>query len=236
MVVALLLTPLPSAASQPPGFDVQAHAGGGGETTRESLRAFAKAIEIGVTTLEFDITVTADGQPLVWHDPTLAAQQCSDTGPAFPGDPAYPYVGKLVHELTLTQIRTLDCGKPSSEFPEAEVVWDNKIATLPEVFGLTNFGADVRYSIETKVAGDCPGVSADPQEFVDVILAAVRSAGKVDRVEIQSFDWGTLPLVRRDEPSIPLSALWNEQTWTPGVRRGSTVSTRPSSAIRQSAR
>jgi glycerophosphoryl diester phosphodiesterase len=216
-VVAALLALAPTASAQPSGFDLQAHAGGRGETTGESLRAFAKSIEIGVTTLELDINITKDGQPLVWHDPVIEAGQCSDTGPASPGDPAYPYVGKLVHQLTLTQVRTLDCGKPTAEFPHAEVLRSNKIATLPQVFELADsYRSDVRYNIETKVAADAPGVSADPQEFVDVILAAVRAAGKADRVEIQSFDWRTLPMVRQAEPSIPLVALWSDQTWVPG--------------------
>jgi glycerophosphoryl diester phosphodiesterase len=207
----------PTAVAQSPGFDLQAHAGGRGETTGESLRAFARSIEIGVNTLEFDINITRDGQPLVWHDPVIDGGQCSDTGPEHPGDPSYPYVGKRVRELSLAQVRTLDCGKPSNEFPHAEVVRGNKITTLPEVFALADsYRSDVRYNIETKVTADQPGVSADPQQFVDVILAAVRAAGKIDRVEIQSFDWRTLPLIHQAEPSIPLVALWNEQTWTAG--------------------
>ena len=212
-LAVLLASP---ASAQSSGFDLQAHRGGRGETTEESLRAFAKSLELGVTTLELDIGITKDGQPLVWHDLTIQPEKCSDTGAAFPGDPAYPYVGKLVHELTLVQIRTLDCGKRLDEFPRAEVVRGNKIATLPEVFALADaYWAGVRYNIETKVEADHPGASAEPQEFVDVILAAVRSAGKVDRVEIESFDWRTLPMVHRAEPSIPLVALYNEETWTP---------------------
>jgi glycerophosphoryl diester phosphodiesterase len=217
LAAAAVLAPLPTAWPQAPGFDLQAHAGGRGETTGESLRAFAKSLELGVTTLELDINVTGDGQPVVWHDPTIKPDQCADTGPASVGDPQYPYVGKLVHELTLAQLRTLDCGKPNSQFPRAEVVRGNKIATLPEVFALTDsYRADVRYNIETKVQADHPGISAGPQEFVDVILAAVRSAGKVDRAEIQSFDWRTLPLVHQAESSIPLVALYDEETWAPG--------------------
>ena len=218
MLVAIgVVAPLPTASPQAPGFDLQAHAGGRGEATGESLRAFAKSLELGVSTLELDINLTKDHQPLVWHDPVIESQQCSDTGPAFAGDPSYPYVGKLVHDLTLAQIHTLDCGKPASQFPRAEVVRGNKIAALPEVFSLTDsYRADVRYNIETKVAADHPAISAQPQEFVDVVLAAVRAAGKVGRVEIQSFDWRTLPLVRQAEPSIPLVALWNEHTWVPG--------------------
>jgi glycerophosphoryl diester phosphodiesterase len=216
-LVVTLFPPSPTASAQPAGFDLQAHRGGRGETTEESLRAFTKAIELGVSKLELDIVLTKDGQPLVWHDPTIEAEKCSDTGPAFAGDPAYPYVGKLVHELTLLQIHTLDCGKKLAEFPHAEVVRGNKIATLPEVFALADsYRAGLRYNIETKVEADHPGTSAEPQEFVDVILAAVRSANEVDRVEIQSFDWRTLPLVHWAEPSIPLVALYNEDTWVPG--------------------
>ena len=157
---------------------------------------------------------------MVWHDPTIDAGKCVDTEPAFAGDPQHPYVGKLVHELTLEQIRTLDCGKQLAEFPRAEVVRGNKIATLPEVFALADsYGASyqggMRYNIETKVETDHPGASAEPQEFVDVILAAVRSADKVGLAEIQSFDWRTLPMVHQAEPSIPLVALYDE-TWVVG--------------------
>jgi glycerophosphoryl diester phosphodiesterase len=214
MVVAVLTAP--TASPQPPSFDLQAHRGGRGETTEESLRAFAKSLELGVSTLELDIIISQDGQPLVWHDPTILPEKCADTGPAFAADSQYPYVGKLVHDLTLAQIHTLDCGKLLGEFPRAEVVRGNRIATLSEVFALTDaYRADVRYNVETKVEADRPAASASPQEFVDVILAAVRSAGNVDRVEIQSFDWRTLPMVRQAEPSIPLVALWDETTWTP---------------------
>ncbi len=214
------------------GFDLQAHRGGRGETTEESLRAFAKALELGVSTLELDIVITKDGQPMVWHDPTIDAEKCADTGPAFAGDPQYPYVGKLVHELTLVQIRTLDCGKRLAEFPRAEVVRGNKIATLPEVFALADsYRAGVRYNIETKVEADNPSRSADPQQFVDVILAAIRSAGKVDRVEIQSFDWRTLPMVHEASRRF---RWWPCTTKRPGrrTRRGWPVKTPPRSAIR----
>jgi glycerophosphoryl diester phosphodiesterase len=216
LAAVLVALPSPTAGAQGSGFDLQAHAGGRGAATGESLRAFATSLELGVSTLELDINVSKDRQPLVWHDPAIKPDQCSDTGPAFAGDPAYPYVGKLIHDLTLAQIETLDCGKPNPQFPRAEVVRGNRIAVLPDVFALTDsYRADVRYNIETKVQADHPETSAAPQEFVDVVLGAVRAAGKVDRVEIQSFDWRTLPLVRQAEPSIPLVALWDEQTWVP---------------------
>jgi glycerophosphoryl diester phosphodiesterase len=194
----------PTASADPVDFDVVAHRGGPGDTHNgESLPAFANALETGVSTVELDIGITKDQQPVVWHDEFIDSAKCADTAPALIGDPQYPYVGQLVHELTLAQIRTLDCG--------------NTIAVLPEVFAVVDqYAADVRYDIETKVDAEQPSRTASPATFVDVILNAVRAAGKVDRVEIESFDWRTLPLVHRSEPSIPLAALWNQQTWAPG--------------------
>jgi glycerophosphoryl diester phosphodiesterase len=216
LAVVAIHAALPTVAAQASSFDLVAHRGGRGEATEESSRAFTKSLELGVSTLEFDIVISRDHQPLVWHDPVIQPDKCTDTEPAFAGDPQYPYVGKLVHELTAAQIRTLDCGKPASEFPRAEVVPGNKITTLPQVFALTDsYRADVRYDVETKVDAANPAMSAGPQEFVDVVLAAVRSAGKVDRVEIESFDWRVLPMVRQAEPSIPVVALWSQTTWTP---------------------
>lgn len=204
-------------ASAAADFDLQAHRGGRGETTEDSLRAFAKALELGVSTLELDIVLSRDGQPMVWHDPVIQADKCSDTAPAFPGDPQFPYVGKAVWQLTAAQLHTLDCGKLLPAFPQAEVVRGNRIATLPEVFALADrYRTGVRYNIETKIEADKPEMSAPPGQFVDVILAAVRAAGKQDLVEIQSFDWRTLPLVRAAAPSIPRIALWDETTFVPG--------------------
>jgi glycerophosphoryl diester phosphodiesterase len=214
-VVAALIAP--TAAAESADFDLQAHRGGRGETTEESLRGFAKALELGVSTLELDIVLSKDRQPMVWHDPMIQADKCTDTGPLFVGDPQFPYVGKLVVDLTSQQLHTLNCGTQLAAYPNAEVVTGNKIATLPAVFALTDsYGADVRYNIETKVEAEKPETSAPPQEFVDVILGAVRAAGKLDRVEIQSFDWQTLPMVRAQEPTVPLVALWDETTWVPG--------------------
>jgi len=192
---------MPSGKASPVSFDLQAHRGGRGETTEESLRAFAKSLELGVSTLELDIVLTRDGHPLVWHDPVLEPAKCADTGPAFADDPDYPYVGRRVAELSLEQIRTLDCGHLLPEFPDAEVVRGNVIATLPEVFALAGH-TGVRYNIETKVDG------GNQRQIVAAILAAVRAAGKLDAVDIQSFDWSTLPMVRAAEPAISLVALW----------------------------
>lgn len=199
-------------------LDLQAHRGGRGEHTEESATAFRKALDLGVTTLEFDITITKDGVPAVWHDPQIQADKCSDTKPVTPGDKQFPYVGKLVHELTWKQIQTMNCDKVLKDFPKAEPAKGNKILQLSDVFAITSERkADVSYNIETKVEGEHRSQSAEPKAFVDAILKEVDAAGVADRVTIQSFDWRSLPLVRAKAPRIPLVMLWDNTTWHAGT-------------------
>lgn len=197
----------------PAGFDLQTHRGGRGEWTEESLRAMENSLALGVSTLEFDVVITKDGVPLVWHDPAIEAEKCSDTAPATPNDPQFPYVGKLVHDLTAEQIATLECAKQLENFPAAEVIEGNRIATLGQMLDATRGAEGVHYNIETKIEGEKRGDSAEPEEFVNAILDEVDRAGVTDRVMIQSFDWRSLPLVAERNDSIPLVLLWDETTW-----------------------
>jgi hypothetical protein len=64
-------------------------------------------------------------------DPT----KCLDTQPVFPNDPDYPYVGKYIANLTLAQIKTLDCGSQRlAGFPLQLTIPGTKISTLQEMF------------------------------------------------------------------------------------------------------
>src|SRR5262245_32253739 len=104
-------------------FDVQAHRGGIGLTTEESPRGFAKALKLGVTTLELDTHVTKDLKVVVNHDRQISGTKCQDTGPVTAGDPMYPYVGKFIKDLTLAEIKTMNCGyQQLPGFPDQEVV------------------------------------------------------------------------------------------------------------------
>jgi glycerophosphoryl diester phosphodiesterase len=222
--LAALVLVVPAAAGASPGrvgnhlpapgpkqFDIQAHRGGLGLTTENTLEAFAKAIELGVTTLELDIQITEDGHAVVTHDRQVSAVKCDDTAPAFPGDPEFPYVGDYIHTLTLAQVWTLDCGTLLADHPNAEVVEGARIPLLSEVFALVDcYGANkVWFNIETKVEAGAPQQTAPREQFVQVVLREIEAAGVRNRVTIQSFDWGALMRVRELEPRIPIVALTN---------------------------
>ncbi|GGE30171.1 putative glycerophosphoryl diester phosphodiesterase precursor (GlpQ) [Marinithermofilum abyssi] len=196
----------------PDGFDLQAHRGGIGLTVESTIASFSRALEVGVSTLELDVQITEDHQAVVTHDRKVSGAKCRDTGPAFAGDPEYPYVGDYVKNLTLAQVRTLDCGSQTlPQFPEQRPSPGARMPLLSEVFDLVKrYNADkVWMNIETKVEAGAPEETAPREEFVQIVAKEVREADMLDRVSIQSFDWGALMRMREVEPRLPIVALTN---------------------------
>jgi glycerophosphoryl diester phosphodiesterase len=196
-------------------FDLQSHRGGRGEWTEESLAAFANSLKLGVTTLELDTHLTSDGKTIVWHDDTIQADKCVDTAPATPGDAAFPYVGDRVAELSLAQIKTLDCGFTQLKgYPEQEVIEGNRIAELKDVFQLVGDARakKVRFNIETKVEDGRSG-GEGMVALTKAVVTEIYAAGMAERSTVQSFDWSSLNLTRKIAPELPLAALSSGDAW-----------------------
>jgi glycerophosphoryl diester phosphodiesterase len=209
-----LLAPTAAVAAPAPRarFDLQAHRGGLGMTTEESLAGFAKAMRLGVSTLELDTQVTSDRKVVVTHDRQISAVKCRDTAPVTAGDPLFPYVGKYVKDLTLRQIKTLDCGyQQLPGFPEQQVVRGFRMVELKDVFTLVKrYHADgITLNIETKVEAGAPEQTAPRELFVRRVHQEIRASGIEKQVTVQSFDWGALRVMHRLAPRRPLVALTN---------------------------
>ena len=187
------------------GFDLQAHRGGRGLRPENTLAAFENALRMGVTTLELDIAITADGVAVVSHEPALYPGTTRDADGRWLKEP-----GPLVRSLTVAEVQRYDVGRlnPDSAygkpFASQQAVDGQRIPTLASLFALVKqLGAnDVQFDIETKVFPNRPTDTVTPEVFVDTLLAAIRDAGMTKRVMIQSFDWRTLALVQRLEPGM----------------------------------
>jgi len=246
--LAVTVTPLsPSHAAvgyadEQPMFDVQAHRGGIGLTVENTPPSFDGAIRLGVTTLELDVQITQDGEAVVTHDRRVIGAKCQDTAPVAPGDPEYPYVGKYVNTLTLSQVRTLDCGsKTLPQFPGQQASPGERMPLLGEVFDLVNAydAHDVQLNVETKVEAGAPSETAPREEFVQVVDAEIRAADIARQVTIQSFDWGALMRMQQGDPRLPLVALriaTSSRSASPARRRGWAASTSTTSAATSSRR
>ena len=193
------------AAHAATAFDLQAHRGGRGLRPENTLASFTNGIAIGVTTLELDIAITADGVPVISHDPFVNPALARDgEGRWLVGD------GPLIHSLTLAELQRYDVGRLNPThayargFPEQQAQDGERIPTLASLFArVRELGAtDVQFDIETKIYPDKPSDTVAPEEFVSKLLAVIRAAGMAERAMIQSFDWRTLALVQRVAPGM----------------------------------
>jgi glycerophosphoryl diester phosphodiesterase len=188
-------------------FDVEGHRGARAYRPENTMPAFQYALDRHVTTLETDTGVTEDGVLVISHNRAINSVHCHDTAPVFPGDPIFPYAGKLIRDLTLAQIKTLDCGFTDPDFPQ-QVRVPTQMPTLQELFDYVKAHATypVRFNIETKISplvDDTVPYDVFTQELVD----AIRSNGLEDRAMIQSFDWRTIMLAKKLDPNIETVAL-----------------------------
>jgi len=207
-------------------FDLQSHRGGRGEWTEESLTAFARSLELGVSTLELDTHLTRDDRVVVWHDDVMTASKCSDTTAAFAGDPQFPYADDRVRDLTLAQVQTMDCGyQQLPGFPEQVNTPGSRIALLTDVFDLLeeHRATKVRLNIETKVEVAGPAGAAEMEALTRAVVGDIQAGGVADRSTLQSFDWASLNLTKQIAPELPLVALSSGDAWMGVGQPGASV-------------
>ncbi len=211
--ILVLMGTLPVAADT---ILVHAHRGGRAFRPENTLASFRYGIAAGADVLELDLAVTKDNVLVVSHSPYLTQPASTDPhlqaaaveerhcdGPALPA-------GTLIHSLTLAQVKQYDCGvHPLARFPHQVAVPHTPIPTFDEVLDLASQGT-FAFNVETKSFPAHPEFTPTPDVFVRMIDDAVRKRGLQSRVILQSFDFRTLVAMRKIDPQIRLSALFED--------------------------
>ncbi len=217
-----LCAAFPLMASSPAiSLDLQGHRGARGLAPENTLAAFARALEIGVTTLELDCAITRDGVVVVSHDPRLNPDITRGADGKWLEAP-----GPAIHALEFTELQRYDVGRIrpgtayAGRFPRQQPVDGARIPGLAEVFALVRKSGNgtERLNIETKISPLDPAQTAAPDVFARALIAAIRSAGMQDRATIQSFDWRTLAVVQKAAPEIPTVYLTAQQGFMDNLR------------------
>jgi glycerophosphoryl diester phosphodiesterase len=204
-------------------FDLQGHRGARGLAPENTIKAFTRALEIGVTTLELDLAMTKDGILVVSHDSRL--------NPVHTRGPDGQFLereGPAIHSLTFDEVQRYDVGriKPGTpyaqRFAEQQGADGVRIPALTEVFDLVRRAkADhVRFNIETKLTPTSGSDTPEPETFAAALAKSVREAGLTARATIQSFDWRTLVAMRGVAPEIERVCLTIEDSDEDNLQRG----------------
>jgi glycerophosphoryl diester phosphodiesterase len=171
LLAALLVTALPSAAAGPL---VAAHRGGALLWPENSLLAYRNALGLGVDFVETDVHLTADGEVVIIHDPTLE-RTTTGQGP--------------VRDLKLPDLRSLRLKAADGS------VTGERVPTLRELLDLVR-PSRARILLEIKV-----GPGRQPYAGIEEkVLALVRDAELLERVLVMAFEDDTVRRVRTLEP------------------------------------
>ncbi|MGA7409537.1 MAG: glycerophosphodiester phosphodiesterase [Bryobacteraceae bacterium] len=180
-----------------PTILVHGHRGARARRPENTIPAFRYAISQGVDVLELDLAVTKDNVLVVSHDPLINPSICTGGKTGVP-----------IHTLTLAELQQYDCGSLQNPRFETQVtVQGTRIPTFDEVLDLAPMGR-FDFNVETKIFADRPELTPDPEQFSQLVLAAIRRHHLESRVILQSFDFRTLHAMRTMAPEIRLSALY----------------------------
>ncbi len=200
-------------------FDLEAHRGGRDVRPENTLYSYAYAIELGATSIECDMQLTKDGQIVMSHNPILNSDITRDENGNYIENNKYDIRLMTVDELKKFDVGVMDpnCGEYYDLHGKTQFTYDAKIPTLEELMQLIQSYGDknIVLNIETKSYPDPASAgyknNADPKKFVEVFNNIVKKYDMEDRVVLQSFDWQTLIEIKKLNPNISTSALWQEQ-------------------------
>jgi len=200
-------------------FDLQGHRGARGLAPENTLPAFAKALEVGVTTLELDTEVTKDGVVVIGHDPVLNPDIARKDGKWLAEK------GPTVYSLTFAELQQYDVGrlKPDTNYakryPEQQPVDGTRMPRLADLFDMVkkSGNGDVRFNIEVKSSPLAPNETLPPEPFTKAVVDEIRKAGMAGRVTLQSFDWRALQVAQKIAPDIPSVYLSAQQKFLDNI-------------------
>lgn len=223
VLICLIIWGMNTAIAQTTPFDLQGHRGARGLLPENTLPAFEKAIELGVTTLELDVGVSKDGSVVISHDRALNPEITRDASGAYITAPL------LVNRLTMAELKTYDVGRINPEspyakrFPDQQAIDATRMPALSTLFKRVEaIGAKkLRFNIETKISPEKHNDTVSPAVFARKLLDVVREHGMQSRATIQSFDWRTLQIIQELQKGhtkkVLTSCLSAQQAWTNNI-------------------
>ena len=193
-------------------FDLQGHRGSRGLMPENTVPAMIKALELGVTTLEMDASITADKQVILSHEPFFNHEISTKPN----GKPVTVTEERELnmYKMNYAEVLGYDVGLlPHPRFPEQQKIKAVKPLLSDVIMAVRKWCTDNKkpipfFNIETKCLpiGDNVYHPA-PDVFVDLLIDVVKKGGIENKTIIQSFDFRTLQYAHKAYPGINVAAL-----------------------------
>lgn len=195
-------------------IELQGHRGARGLMPENTWPAFAAALEHGMTVLELDTVLTAEGDLIIHHDTETNPLLCRN-------DDGSPITATPLRSLKVAELKKLDCGSLTNEkFPEQKKVPGTRLLSLDEFFGkMREVEANdvakrrISFNIEAKFPKGGNPTDEELRLFATTLTGKVKTAGMARRATLQSFELKILPLLKAADREIKTSALFEPTHW-----------------------
>jgi glycerophosphoryl diester phosphodiesterase len=196
-----------SKASLPLGFDIEGHRGCRGLLPENTIPAFEKALELGVTTLEMDLVISKDRQVVVSHEPYFNHEIATTPDKKH----LTPEVEKKhnLFDLTFGEIQHYDVGlKIHPRFPSQKKIPTTKPLFQTVIDLAEKRNPTIQYNVEVKSTPEGDGLfHPNINEFCDLVCQLIITNKIEIRTIVQSFDLRALQYIKQKYPQIQLSLL-----------------------------
>ena len=184
-------------------IDLQGHRGARGLLPENTIPAFLRAVDIGVSTLEMDVVINAEGHVVLSHEPWMSAKIC--THPDGRKVSRREEKSLKIFAMSDAEVTGFDCGsRGHPDFPHQLALSVSK-PLLAEVFQAVakHSARPVRYHIDIKSRPEYDLVfHAVVGEYAHTLYRVLHAQGVLGRTSIQSFDPRALEAVHTIDPEI----------------------------------
>ncbi len=194
----------------PVSLELHGHRGARGLWPENTIPGFLGALALGVTAIEMDVALTADGVVVLSHDPIL--------DPSLTRGPDGLWIdapGRLLRDIGYSDLAGFDVGRIRPGTAQA-VAFPGQQAMdgtpLPRLDAVVRLEPEAMLAIELKTFPDHPDWTVPPEAMADAVLAVLDEASATARARIISFDWRGLRYLRRIRPEISLGYLTEAPT------------------------
>jgi glycerophosphoryl diester phosphodiesterase len=182
---------------------IYGHRGARGLMPENTMAGFAWLRASGVPGVEMDVQISADGVPIIIHDPLVPAQIARDTHGNWSHEP-----GARIHGLTAQEIRSFDLGRLNpahpygARYPDQQPVDGQRAPLLADFLVWAAHDPTFFVNIEVKSFPDTPDLCPAPEIAIVAILDVIARHGGKNPLVISSFDWRVLAALHAKAPQI----------------------------------
>lgn len=197
-------------------FDLQGHMGARGLMPENTVEGMIRALDLGVTTLNMDVVITKDRQPVLSHEPYFNHEfSLTPQGKEITLNDQKNY---NIFKMDYEQVKKFDVGSKVHARFTGQQKYKAYKPLLAEVIDASEAHAKATkrakpyYNIETSLIrkGDVE-FQPEASEFVELIMAVVNEKKISKRVMIQSIDIRTLQYLHEHYPKIKTSLVVDEK-------------------------